>query len=77
MTRTVIIYDGIDYVVGRSAESVKDEIAAILASGKPGWMRVNHGQGRLQVADLLIRDGVGVSVLETTDPDDHDPAQNL
>jgi hypothetical protein len=77
MTRSVIIYDGVDYIVARTAESIKQEVEQILASGEPGWMRVNHGQGRLQVADLLIQAGVGLSVLETADPADRDPSQDL
>lgn len=66
--RTTIYYDGREYVVARSADEVRAEIKAILDTGEPGWLRVNHGRGQLQVAELLIHGGVGVSLVDSSDP---------
>jgi|GEM_PF-2297067 len=66
--RTTIYYDGREYVVARGADELRAEIKAILDTGEPGWLRVNHGRGQLQVAELLIHGGVGVSLVDSSDP---------
>jgi hypothetical protein len=69
MTRTTIHYDGEEYVVARRSSELKDEIDSILASGTPGWLRVNHGRGQLQVAELLITPGTPIGLIDTSDPE--------
>ena len=69
MMRTTIHYDGEEYIVPRHASELKTEIESILASGSAGWLRVNHGRGQLQVADLLIHPGVSVGLIDTSDPE--------
>ena len=67
--RTTIHYDGQEYVVARHASDVKVEIGAMLASGEPNWLRVNHGRGQLKTADLLIQPGVPIGLIDTSDPE--------
>lgn len=69
MTRTTIHYDGEEYVVARRAEELQEEINGILATGKPGWIRVNHGRGMLRVAELLITSGTPIGLIDTSDPE--------
>lgn len=66
--RTTIHYDGQEYIVAKHSVDVKSEIERILASGKAGWLRVNHGRGQLKTADLLIQRGVQVGLVDTSDP---------
>ena len=67
--RTTIHYDGKEYVVARHASDLQVEIDAILASGEAGWLRVNHGRGQLQAADILIDRGVPVGLVDSSDPE--------
>lgn len=67
--RTTIHYDGEEYVVARRSEEIKDEVDAILASGKPGWIRVNHGRGMLRAADILVTPGIPFGLIDTSDPE--------
>lgn len=67
--RTTIHYDGEEYIVPRDASDLKAEIEAILSTGTAGWLRVNHGRGQLQVADLLIHTGVAIGLVDTSDPE--------
>ena len=68
VTRTTILYDGVEYVVARSAADIKAEVDALLAAGEPGWLLVNHGRGALKPAELLILPGVAMSLIDTSDP---------
>lgn len=67
--RTTIHYDGEEYIVAQHASDLKAEIEAILATGAPGWLRVNHGRGQLKTADLLIHHGVAIGLIDTSDPE--------
>ena len=67
MTRTTILYDGAEYVVAKTAEEVRAEIDEILATGKAGWIVVNHGRGKLQRAELLVSPSISVSLIDTTE----------
>jgi hypothetical protein len=67
--RTTIHYDGKEYVVARHATELQQEIAAILATGEPGWLRVNHGRGQLQKADILVDRGVPIGLVDSSDPE--------
>ncbi|MDH6182591.1 hypothetical protein M2152_002773 [Microbacteriaceae bacterium SG_E_30_P1] len=68
MSRTTILYDGIEYVVALTADDVKAKIAGVLATGEPGWITVNHGRGKLQAAEILICAGIPISLIDTSDP---------
>jgi len=67
--RTTIHYGGQEYIVAKHASDVMSEIDAILSTGEPGWIRVNHGRGQLRIADLLIGPSTSVGVVDTSDPD--------
>lgn len=66
MTRTTILYDGAEYVVARTADEVRGEIDDILATGKAGWIVVNHGRGKLQRAELLVSPSIAISLIDTS-----------
>ena len=68
MTRATILYGGHEYVVARSESDVRGEVDAIVADGG-GWLRVNHGRGRLQVAHLYVDRGTPIAVVDTTEPE--------
>ena len=67
--RTTIHYDGREYVVARRADELQKEIGKILATGEPGWLRVNHGRGQLQKADILVDRGVSIGLVDSSDPE--------
>lgn len=68
MTRATILYGGHEYVVARSEAEVRDEVEALVAQGG-GWLRVNHGRGRLQVAHVYIGRDTPIAVVDTTEPE--------
>lgn len=50
-----IKYDGGDYSIGsRHIDDVQAEIDPGLTSAEPAWLIVNYGEGRNQIARLLI-----------------------
>lgn len=67
--RTTIYYDGREYVVARTVDDVRSEIDAVLASGSPGWITINHGRGKLRPADILISPGVSIGLVDSSDTD--------
>lgn len=67
MTRTTILYDGAEYVVAKTAEEVRAEVDEILATGKAGWIVVNHGRGKLQRAEILVSPSISISLIDTTE----------
>lgn len=69
MQRTVIHYDGIEYIVARDFSEVRADVDAILATGTPGWLRVNQGRGELRTADLLVAPGVAIGLVDANDPE--------
>lgn len=72
MKRVDVIYGGIRYSIpSRDPDGLKAEISEALTSGEPYWLAVNHGEGTLQKADLLITRGVDLSVMGL-DPDVQD-----
>ncbi len=68
--RTTIYYDGREYVVARTIDEVRAEIDAILDTGSPAWLTINHGRGELRVADVLVSAGVAIGLVDSSDPDD-------
>lgn len=72
MKRINVEYNGQHYTIPhRALSDVKKEIDDALISGKPHWMTVNSGEGSLQEAELLITQGISISLIgiEPTDPD--------
>ena len=69
MMRTTILYDGAEYVVARTAAEVRADLDQILETGKPGWIVVNHGRGKLQQAEILVSPGIPISLIDTSDSD--------
>lgn len=64
MNRIDIVHGGKPYsLVGRTIESIQDEIGAAISSGLPYWLRVNSGEGRIEDADLLIAPGIPFAVI--------------
>lgn len=70
MKRVEIIYDGQEYTIGgRDVDDVQAEIQAGLTGTEPVWLVVNHGEGRVQEARLLITAGVGISLIGIEEPE--------
>ena len=70
--RINILYGGVQYSVGnRDLLEFQAEIVDAIKSGEPHWLRVNHGEGSYQIADLLLTSGVALTVMgiDPSDPD--------
>ncbi|TFD74527.1 hypothetical protein E3T54_14015 [Cryobacterium sp. Sr8] len=66
MNRIDIVYGGRPYSLGgRTVASVQEELATALAAGRPYWLRVNSGEGRIEDAYLLIAPGISVVLVNT------------
>jgi hypothetical protein len=62
--RININYGGEHYTLADAdPELIKAEITEALVSGKPFWLRVNHGEGTVRAADLLITAGTAISLI--------------
>lgn len=70
MKRTIIHLDGQEYIVGQSIDEVRAAMDAILETGKPGWLRVNHGRAELRIADILVSSGMTVGLVNANDPEE-------
>ncbi|WP_213815310.1 hypothetical protein [Glaciihabitans sp. dw_435] len=69
MKRINISYDGGHYTIGnRELSAVQAEIEAAIVSGKPHWLRVNHGEGSFQDADLLITPSTHIVLMGIEEP---------
>lgn len=69
MKRIDIGYNGQVYSVGEIGyEELKARIIAA-AQGPYEWLTVNYGEGRPQVADILIGPGIPISLLPVPDPE--------
>lgn len=66
--RATILYGGNEYVVARHEGDVRADIDSLIAAGG-GWLRVNHGRGRLQIAHLFVDRGTPIAVVDTTEPE--------
>ena len=63
MNRIDIVYGGRPYSLsGRTIESLQEEIGSAIAAGRPYWLRVNAGEGRIEDAYLLVAPGIPVAV---------------
>jgi hypothetical protein len=68
--RVDIKYDGTEYSIGnRHIDEVQAEIDAGLTASHSTWLTVNFGEGRIQIARLLITPGVSFSLIGIDDPD--------
>lgn len=68
MKRIGIVYAGTHFSVGQDDfEQLKAEIEEATRSGRSGWIRVNHGEGRPQAAELLIGPGIPIALIPVAD----------
>lgn len=66
MNRIDIVYGGRPYSLGgRTVASIQEELGTALAAGRPYWLRVNSGEGRIEDAYLLISPGIPVALVNT------------
>jgi hypothetical protein len=73
MKRVDIKYDGGEYSIGgRHIDDVQAEIDAGLTSAQPAWLTVNYGEGRIQIARLLITPGAAFSMIGINEPDEEE-----
>ena len=64
MNRIDIMYGGRPYSLsGRTIESIQEEIGSAMSSGRPYWLRVNSGEGRIEDAYILISPGIAIAVV--------------
>lgn len=72
MKRVDVLYGGVRYTIAnRELAGLKAEIEDALKSGVPRWLAVNHGEGTLHEAELLIAPGIDIVVM-ALDPDIQD-----
>jgi hypothetical protein len=68
MKRIGIIYAGAEFSAGRDDfEQLKADIEEATRSGRTAWIRVNHGEGRPQPAELLIGPGIPIALMPISD----------
>lgn len=68
MKRIGIIYGGREFSIGQEDfDRMKSEIEAAHRDGRAVWIRVNHGEGRPQPADLLVGPGIPIALLPIPD----------
>lgn len=64
MKRIGIIYAGTQFSIGQEDfEQLKADIEEVARSGRSAWIRVNHGEGRPQHAELLIGPGIPIALI--------------
>jgi len=64
VNRIDIVYGGRPYSLsGRTLESIQEEIGSAVSSGRPRWLRVNSGEGRIEDAYLLVAPGIAIAVV--------------
>ena len=64
MKRIDVMYGGTQYSIGeQDYDTVKAAIVDAAASGATSWLAVNHGEGRMQPAELLIGPGIPIALL--------------
>jgi hypothetical protein len=66
--RIGIIYAGRDFSIGEEDfERMKAAIEKANQEGRTAWIRVNHGEGRPQPAELLIGPGIPIALMPIPD----------
>jgi hypothetical protein len=67
--RINIGYNGQVYSIGEvDLETLRARITAA-ASGRTEWLTVNYGEGRPQVAEILIGPGIPIALMPVPDPE--------
>ena len=75
MRRLDIIYNGSPYTVSnRTVQEFQADVDAALASPSPQWLTVNHGEGRLNSALILITPFTSLTII-TNDFDEANAAE--
>lgn len=75
MKRIGIIYAGRDFSIGQEDfDAMKGAIEEAQRTGVATWIRVNHGEGRPQPADLLVGPGIPIALIPIP-PDLVEPAE--
>ncbi|NQX18327.1 hypothetical protein [Rathayibacter sp. VKM Ac-2857] len=78
MRRLDIVYNGTPYTVSdRTVDEFRAEVDAALASATPQWLTVNHGEGRVNSALILITPHTALTIItnEFDDPNGSDDAE--
>lgn len=72
MKRINITYDGRHYSIGNTdVDELKAQIEEAQHSGEFRWLTVNEGEGRPQIAEILIGPGIPIALMPVHgDPDD-------
>lgn len=76
MSRTLIVYDGVEYtVVGESPDELRRRIEAALSAQPVIWLSVNRGEGRRTPALLMVTPATPIAIIaegsdriDSTDP---------
>ena len=64
MKRIDVMYGGEKYSIGQEDyDSIKAAIVDAAVTGATTWLAVNHGEGRMQPAELLIGPGIPIALL--------------
>lgn len=70
-SRVYVYYGGREYsVAGERVDEVRSQIESVLATGTPGWLEVNFGEGQPNAAQLLLTPGVPLELHQVTAPTD-------
>ena len=68
MKRIGIIYAGREFSIGQEDfEQMKADIEDAHGNGTAVWIRVNHGEGRPQPAELLVGPGIPIVLIPIPD----------
>jgi hypothetical protein len=71
--RTVVAYDGARYTIANEdVATVQARITEGLRSGPFFWLEVNHGDGRVTPARLLVSPATPIAVISERDGDEQD-----
>jgi hypothetical protein len=73
-----IVYDGREYAAppGRSADTIRREIADAVGGGRSIWLAVLHGERRAVPTTLLVGPGTQIAVIDAV-PDDAEPRSEV
>jgi hypothetical protein len=75
--RIDVLYDGSHYSIGgEDYDAIKAAITAA-ATGDATWITINHGEGRPQLAELLIGPGIPVALLPISADNDQSHATTI
>jgi len=73
VTRTLIVYDGVEYTVAnRTMEEMRDVIETGLSGGAFTWLEVNRGEGRATPSLLLVSSATQIALVSEGRGEDQD-----